>query len=361
MKKVVHLSIRHQPLDIRIFKKECITLKKNNYDVTYIVPHEEDKVIQGIKIVALKKFTKTKYNVLFNIPNSLIKSISVKADIYHIHDPELIPIGIILKIIGKKLIYDVHENYPKEILEKKWPYSLKLLISSIFTLNEFFASVFFDHIIAVIPQIGDKFPHKKTSIIRNVPILGSIDNVVPVNYKTKNTILVYQGGITKLRGIKNIILALEFLKDPVEFWIFGKWEKNLLEDCKKLKVWKKVIDHGEMPQNILFSYLKRADIGLITFFDTPNNRESLPNKSFEYISCGLPIIISNFPLWKKYFQNCALFVDPSSPKDIAEKIKILIDNKILRENLVIEGKKLIENEYSWEKESKKLIDLYRRF
>lgn len=359
MKSVTHVSIRHTPFDTRIFHKECKTLSKNGFDVSFIVPHIKDEKVDNVEIVSLEKKDNKFYKVFRNIPSALSKCFEMNSDIYHFHDPELIPIGLLLKLKRKKVIYDAHEDHPKDVFEKLWPMPLKIITFIYFSILEKLASILFNRIVAATPHIASKYPDRKTILIRNFPILELIDKSRKRAIKSDNLILIYQGGITKLRGVKKIIEALEKMNEKIELCLFGKWEIGLEDECKKLDGWKKTKYIGIVNQEELYGYGKSADIGLINYLSSPNNDDSLPNKPFEYMACSLPIIMSNFPHWQKMFKDCALFSNPEDPIDIAKNIQILANNPKLRKEMGKKGRTLVEKEYNWEKESKKLIDMYK--
>ena len=205
MKKITHISIRHTPFDTRIFHKECKTLVKNGFDVSFIVPNNYDEVVDDIKIIGLKKYGSKLLKLSINIFSIIFKAVKLNSDIYHIHDPELIPIGLILKLKGKKIIYDAHEDHPKDVFEKKWPAPLKVFASVYFLFLEKIAYLTFNYIIAATRHISTKFPNNKTILIRNLPLLNLIDESNTKNLEIKVPIVIYQGGIIELRGIKQII------------------------------------------------------------------------------------------------------------------------------------------------------------
>lgn len=358
MKSAAHVSIRHNPFDTRIFHKECKTLSKNGYEVSFIVPHDLDETIDNIAIVSLKKSNNKFYKVFKSIPAALSKCFETNCDIYHFHDPELIPIGLILKLKNKKIIYDAHEDHPKDVFEKLWPMPLKIIAFIYFSILEKLASIFFDRIIAATPHIALKYSKKKTTLLRNFPILSLIDKSKEIEIKSNKLLLIYQGGITKLRGIKQLIDSLEYVDEDVELLLFGKWEVGFQEECQKLTGWKKVKHLGIVKQEELYGYGKSVDIGIINYLPSPNNDDSLPNKPFEYMACSLPIIMSDFKHWKEMFKSCALFSDPESPIKIAKNIETLVKNPSLRQKMGSNGRKLVEKEYNWEKESGKLIEMY---
>ncbi len=352
--KIAHLSVVHSAFDTRIYHKECKSLTKAGHDVSFIVPHEKDEFCENVHIIPLKQFKKTIYRTYLNLPLVLLKSIKLNAKVYHLHDPELIPIGTILKLFQKNIIYDVHEDYT-EMPKRKF-------FRVLFDIYEKFAIRIFDKFIVATPKIAEKFPKDKTIILCNYPILSFIDRNIMNSNKIKisnNLVLIYQGGLTRIRGIKQIIEAVGILNNNVHLVLLGNWEKGYKEECELLKGWENTIYLGFKPLSEVYSYTSSSDIGIINFLPHPNHNEALPNKPFDYMASSIPFIFSNFKYWESIFSECALSVNPEDPKDIAEKIQFLLENKELRIKLGKRGRELVETRYNWEKESEKLIDLYK--
>ena len=361
--KVCHLSSVHTVFDIRIFTKECTTLADAGFDVIYVVPHDKDEIKNKIKIIHIEKVKGSRYKRMTGIVWKVYKAaLSVKADIYHFHDPELIPIGLLLKIKGKKVIYDVHEDLPRDILDKEWIGNifLKMLFSWAASFMEWMGNIFFDGIITVTPTIAKRFSTSKTIIIRNLPVVTDIDSIHPKSIEKNNFSVVYTGGLTRIRGIKQLIDAMQYT-EKTELWLLGEWETELYRsECETSNGWAKTKYFGNLTQNEAFAYTKSADAGVVNFLPVPNHITSMPNKAFEYMASSLPIIMSDFEYWKNIFATCALFANPSDSKDIAEKINLLRNNSILKERLGKEGRKIIDNDYSWESEKIKLIQYYEK-
>jgi glycosyltransferase involved in cell wall biosynthesis len=361
--KICVLTSVHPAFDGRIFHKEAKTLTKAGYHVVLIAQHSKEEVVDGVKILPLPK-PRNRFERMTKVVWKLFRLASKqKAAIYHFHDPELIPIGLALKLFGRKVIYDVHEDYSGQILNKEWVGNVYFRKSVAFITNiiERMGASLFDGIVTATPDIGEKFPESKTMVLRNLPILGLIDKVKPINCKKDKPVIIYVGDLTKIRGVKKIIEAMEFVKDRAELWLLGKWETEEFEKvCRVLEGWRYTKYLGYIPYQKLYSFLKVANVGLVNFFPLPNQERAMPNKPFEYMACSLPMVMSNFPYWQEIFGECALFVNPYDAEDIAEKILHLLDNSNEAKKLGDKGRELIEEEYNWEAEQGKLLDIYKK-
>ena len=360
--KVCILTTVHPPFDTRIFHKEAKTLVQAGYEVTLIAQHSRNEIVDGVKIIALPKPRNRFMRIFGLIWRAFYLALRQHADVYHFHDPELIFIGILLKLLGKKVIYDVHEDISKQILNKDWigNVNVRKYVAFIVNLIDHIGALLFDKIIYVVPDIAEKYPKNKTIILRNFPILKLINNTIPANCKKNKPIIIYAGGLTKVRGIKEIVQAMEYIEDKAELWLLGKWEsEKFKKECENLRGWKYTKYLGLVSLEEVFQYMKIADIGISTLYPVKNYLISLPIKVFEYMACSLPMVMSNFPYWQKIFGDCALFVNPYDSKDIAEKILYLLDNPNEEKKLGKKGRKLIEEKYSWERESKKLLEMYK--
>ena len=153
---------------------------------------------------------------------------------------------------------------------------------------------------------------------------------------------------------------MEFVGDRAELWLLGKWEsEEFKKECESLKGWRYTKYLGLKPLEEVYMCLKSADIGLHCVYRIKRYMVGLPTKAFEYLAARLPIIISDSAYWRNEFDECALFVDPEKPKDIANKILQLLENDKLRSKLAKRGRELMEKHYNWEKESNKLLELYK--
>lgn len=364
MKKVCHISTAHPTYDTRIYHKECRTLASNKYETYLIINGKNDEISDGVNIVSLPEKNNRLYRMIKKRNIALQKAIEINADVYHFHDPELIPIGRKLKNMGKKVIYDVHEDVPKQVLTKEWLKCnfVRKIISKLFNIYEKKSAKHFDAIICVSDDIAENFRQKginNTVILRNFPVLSDIQQIPKKeNVKEKSTV-IYAGGLTKIRGIKEIVKSMELLNGTVELWLLGTWEnEEYKNECMKCGGWKYTKYFGSIPQKQVYGYMKSADIGIVNFLPMENHIKALPNKPFEYMACRLPMIMSNFDFWKEFFNGCFMPVNPEDTNEIAENIKNLLKDKIIMDEMGKRGMKMVLDNYSWESESKELLNLY---
>lgn len=358
--KVCHISTVHSANDVRIFEKECVTLSNHGYEVYFVATSEKEMVKNNIRIVPLSNKRGRIYRMIVKTIEAFIKALKINASIYHFHDPELIGVGLLLKIAGKKVIYDVHEDVSAQVLSKEWiNRGLRTSISGVFNFYEKFSARFFDAVVSVTPEIVESFKAKRKVLVRNYPVTSIIERAEPVPRDKDKKIIIYAGGLIKIRGIKEIIDSIEPFKGSVEFWLLGKWDsEEYKKECEESPGWKYTKYMGSKPLSEVYTYMKAADIGMCTLYPVKNYLESLPIKVFEYMACGIPVVMSDFPYWQEKFSEVAEFVDPKEANSIYKAIENLLNQEDIRIQKGRDGKKLSAEIYNWEKEEEKLIKLY---
>jgi len=284
------------------------------------------------------------------------------AEIYHAHDPELLPVCIKLKRMGKTVIFDAHEDFPKQLLAKPYLNWLsRRVLSCAAAVYERFACKQLDAIIAATPSIQVKFTgiNSNSVAINNYPILGELFSTEKLTGASKRTV-VYVGGISQVRGIFPLLDSLNETGD-VRLDLVGNFSEEEVESAARSHAnWHKVNYHGFLGREEVALHLSTAIAGMVTFLDSPNHIESQPNKMFEYMSAGLPVISSDFPLWREIIEgnDCGICVDPGKPEEVAYAITRLALNPAEAERFGSNGKSAVERVYNWGIEEGKLLELY---
>ena len=366
--KVVHITTVHQPLDIRILYKECISLKKAGHEVYLIAKGVEEKRIEGVKIIPFSE-QKNRLKRLFISSKAVYqKTREIEAEIIHFHDPELIPVGIILHLQGKTVFYDVHEDLPRQILSKHWINPLlRHPISWGTELIEWFASrFFFSGIVPATAKIAARFPSHKVVLVQNFPIVNELRKEKETLWKNRKYQVAYIGGIDSTRGAIENIQALSLLPSTLNLRMVlaGPFSSQELEQkCKAQKGWEQVDYHSWLTRENVMKELRHSIAGLVVLHPTPAYIDSLPIKMFEYMLAGIPVIASDFPLWREIIDNnnCGILVNPFKPEETANAIKWLIEHPKQAEIMGKNGRKAVEEKYNWAQEAKKLLKFYKKF
>lgn len=361
LKKICHLTSVHSKSDIRIFHKECKTLVNTGYAVTLVAQHEKDEVIDGVQIMGIKSPQNRIERMLKTVNQVYKRALECDADMYHFHDPELIPVGLKLKRKGKKVIYDVHEDVPRQILSKHWiPSPLRKIISWAVEKIENYAAKRFDYIVTATPYIRNRFLkiNKHTVDLNNYPFLSEL-HISEVNWSEKEEVVSYVGAIGQIRGINEMVEAIGMT--DYRLLLAGNFasyaEHEMVINKPGLK---QVIELGHVDRTGVKEVLAKSMAGLVLFHPEPNHINAQPNKIFEYMSAGLPVIASNFPLWKEIVEGnkCGICIDPVNVNEIADAIKWVISNPKEAKKMGENGRRAVDDKYNWEQEAIKLRKIY---
>ena len=339
-----------------------MTLAKAGYTVSLIVADDlDDEIKDGVAIYSVGK-QNGRFKRMLKTPQQIYaKVLELNPDVVHFHDPELLIIGSKLARHGVKVVYDVHEDVPKQILNKHWiPKTLSPFISEGIKLLEKFCAERFYGVIAATPTIAGRFKQYNPNTISlcNYPLLSEL-NTAYTSWDTRENTLCYIGSISQTRGIKPVIASLTTSKLPL--MLAGIFSDDINEEqLFKLKGSEYVNYLGVLDRENIAKLLQKIKIGLVTLFPTPSYVESLPIKLFEYMLAGIPVIASDFPLWREIINkyDCGILVNPHNPKQISAACQKLLSNQALAEQMGKNGRQAVLNHFNWEQEQTKLFNFY---
>jgi hypothetical protein len=288
------------------------------------------------------------------------------ASLYHFHDPELIPVGLLLSALGKRVIYDVHECVPEQVFAKAYiPRPLRPLVSRAVGAAEAVMALFFDGIVAATPHIARRFPRRKTALVQNFPTLSAAVAGKQPSYQQRAPTAVYVGGIDRPRGICELVSAMSLVPENLRarLSLVGGIRPITLEtQLRGMAGWRYVDFWGRRDYEEVFSILSQARLGVVTLLPKPAYLRSQPTKLFEYMAAGLPVVASDFPYWREIVEGvgCGLLVDPRCPQAIARAVEWLLIHPREAEQMGQRGRAAVADRYNWQKELPKLLKLYDR-
>jgi glycosyltransferase involved in cell wall biosynthesis len=362
-KKVCMLSSVHSAFDVRIYEKEAKSLVEAGYDVAIVAPDGKNGKSDAVEIVRVRRQDNRLQRMTRGIWEVYRKAKEIDAEVYHFHDPELIPVGLLLKICGKQVIYDVHEDVPRDILAKTWisPILRKPAATGA-GLVHFLSALLFDRIIAATPVIASRFPSNKVLTVQNFPRLEQSDKIPP-SYADRGPFVAYIGGISRQRGAQEMIQAMSMLRGfpDARLLLAGEFEKFDLErELRGLPGFERVDYRGWLTRIEVRDLLSISKSGLVLLHPFQMYMEAQPIKLFEYMAAGIPVIASDFPLWRAIVgeTGCGLLVDPQNPRDIARAIEWILGHPEEAEQMGQRGAAAVRSKYNWEAESEKLLKLY---
>jgi glycosyltransferase involved in cell wall biosynthesis len=343
--------------------KQCRGLAASGHQVCLVVADGKgDEEREGVTILDVGKPNGRLCRMTTSTRRIYRKAMSLDADVYHLHDPELIPVGLFLKLRGKTVVFDAHEDLPKQLLGKPYLGPVRLrMIAYLITYFERFACSRLDAIVTATPAIGEKFRriNDQTIVVNNYPLPTELHSASL--WATKKRLVCYVGSISAARGICEIIEAMSLVKSNARLMLAGSFaEPDTESRVKSLPGWSRVDVAGYVDRARLRQLLGDSVAGLVIFHPLPNHVDAQPNKLFEYMSAGIPVIASNFSLWKEIVDGtgCGLCVDPMDPSAIAAAIDQLVSDTGRAKRLGDTGRRAVLDQFNWPGEERKLHELY---
>lgn len=355
--KVCHITTAHNNHDIRIFHKESVSLVKAGYD-TYHIAQGQSREDSGVHVIGLGDTPNRRMVRMTTFAKRAYENaVILDCDIYHLHDPELLPYGLKLKKAGKKVVFDSHEDVPAQIIDKEWiPTLLRKLISRLYRAYETHVVKQLDAVVTATPHIAKQFENraKRVVVVNNYPKLDDIE-FHDTPFTEREAIACYAGGISAIRGEQVMLKAMEGV-DGKLIMAGEHYETN----GNKNLVARNIVYLGLCSRDEVNKLYGRSRIGLVLYQPAANHYEAQPIKMFEYMAAGLPVVVSNFTHWKEIVEEsqCGICVDPTDAVEVRGAVEKLIYEPVFGQEMGLRARKAVEKKMNWTVEEKKLLDLY---
>ena len=359
--RVVHLTSRHPADDVRIFLKECRSLARAGFEIHLVAPGAVEQVRDGVAVHGFAEAGGVRpLRIARRLWRSWRAARAVRPDLCQFHEPELVPVALLLKFAGARIVYDVHEDALSELEYAPNGGGGRRIGLRVF---EALARRACDAFVAATPAIARLFPPDRTVEVLNYPLEEEF--VDGVEKAPDGADVVYVGGIiTRARGLLEMIEAMTHVRNPhARLVLIGNVAPPDLEtEARSMAGWGRVDHPGPLRRRELLQRLAAARVGLVVLHPERGYMESLPIKLFEYMSAGLPVIASDFPYWRELLDpiGCAIFVDPLEPEQIAAAIDDLLADETRAQEMGRRGAVAVRERLNWQHEETKLLALYQR-
>ena len=350
--KVCHMTSAHPPEDVRIFHKECVSLAKAGFEV-YLVECGESCIKKGVHIVGLGEKPRSRKARMTGFARTVYeKALELDCDVYHFHDPELLPYGLKLEHRGKKVIFDTHKDVPGQIMDKTWIRKpLRKMVSGLYRSYETHVVKQLDAVVASTPHITEKFRGRAKRVV-NINNFPKLDDIVfhETPFADREALVCYAGGISEDRGESIMKNALR----EVDGQLIIAGDHAVEEQANVRYI-------GKLDRAGVNELYGRAVLGLCILKPTENYYYSQPIKMYEYMAAGIPFVCSDFPGWRRVAEASGggVCVDPADLDAIRRAITELLQDRDRAQEMGRQGHDYVIANCTWENEGKKLVELYR--
>ncbi len=363
-KTIVHITTVHDWRDPRILEKQCAGAAGAGHDVSLIACEPVGDEYKGVRLVGVKHPGNRLERIVRTGFAAYRKACFFSADVYHFHDPEFLPWALLLREKTAKVIYDIHEDYitsvdTKHYLPGAWKQAVK---SAGGELEKRLAGCF--HTVAAEKYYLERFPD--AAPVLNYPVL-------PEGWQNVNAFspdgmrLLYTGNISEIRGalhhaglvdrVPGVRVTMAGYCRSAEYRkIIGTVSATDRLDVIGVEQYVPFERIGALYQNSQWL------AGLALFPYSRHYRKKILTKFFEYMMWGLPIVCTDFPVWKALVEkeNIGICVDPADGRAVSDAIAWLAENPEKARAMGLRGKALVAMKFNWDSQLERLLEFYEK-
>jgi len=365
------LTSVHAAADVRIFHKEARALARAGHEVVVVGFHPADELRDSVRIIALTKRTNRIARMLLSPVEVFVRALGVRAQVYHFHDPELIPVALLLRLLGKRVIYDIHEYTAEDIATKHWiPTYARRPVSRLVGWIERRAVQQMDGVVVVNDHMADGIRH----LVKRPDCLASVYNypdytpgaeTVPAMAE-REPVAVYVGVLTRERGWETLLDSGKRLNESfpeARVRVIGRLQSaGIAEPYRAIEQWADygVEYEGQIAHQDVFARLQRARVGVIPWLPSINHEQGTPVKLFEYMMAGLPVVASDLRFIRQIVVDtqCGILVPPGDPVALSAAIEELLRDPLRAQQMGERGRRAVFERYSWATQAERLLKLY---
>jgi len=366
--KICHVISGYQRTDARIFYRQCLSLRDHGFDVCILTNDgQSNEVIEGIPIISCTSAPAGRKKELLMASHLFYDhAIAIDADAYQLHSPELLPLGVKLKRHGKAVVYDAHEDMPNHILEKEWlpPWSRPMVSRAFaFYMNRVLRR--FDEVISPHSHVAHSLRERigKGILVANFPLVKKRPNSSEDEYLARRNLFCYSGTVYSFSNQVTIAAALSEL-EGAQYQIAGYIDDEQREMLRNSAAGSRITYLGRLNQAELAKFYSSSIAGIVVLDYRLNLGNRLGsyavNKIFEYMEAGLPIICTDYDLWKDIVDRyrCGICVKPGDVPGLRRAMRSIMADKKAAFQMGINGRRAVEKEFNWTSEEAKYCKMF---
>lgn len=364
---VVCLMTTAQPSnDVRLFYRESVSLAKAGFEVHVVIPSEASGIREGVRVHATKRLRPRFLRMVLAPWIAAYRALRIRADIYHLHDPELLPVAFALRWLARKrVVFDVRESVRRQIFGKEWlPAWSRKAVSFLYGILERVCLKGCAIVVANDRSLED-FP--KSYLVRNFPDVSDemIRAAWPMEKRLQDPMLLYVGGVWETRGAIAYVELENWLRQRghnCKLKIVGYYDPHFGEILRRkirsyqLEDWIEIPGRLDYPECV--DLMRQAVLGLAVLTPTPNYTFCLSGKILEYMMCGTPVLCSNFDHWRPYVNGAGMAVNPENIEEVCRTCEQMLQNREMLEEMGRKGMQAVRLRYNWASEFGELVRCY---